>query len=446
MNETPPTAGESFVICVFIQDTHTTAHKENELRKLEYTVRQKDVPCTVGKLMKRQFALTDRQISRLKFMDQGIVLNDRQARTSVKVQAGDRLEIRLEDGHRGESAKNQRKPETGENSRIRYPEETEAQKKRAVQKLRILYEDQDLLIVDKPAGMAVHRGRGHYGDTLADLAEEYLTREKEEYSEGKTEEVSKQGNGPLRRKVALHERAGRAVAHTAGRLDRDTSGIVIFAKSAVCASKLQKLREEGKLRKIYLAAACGFVGEPGAEFTIDTPLMRDPHELNKMMAAGEADSIAGMRQEPERMSGMRCSREPEGMSGMGRSREPEGMPGMRCSQAAGILPAVTHVRVLESNEEFSTLQIWLETGRTHQIRVHMMSAGHPLLGDPVYGGAGKTANAQEQYGESAEDMGERHRTALHCRSVEFMQPFTGEKVFVKAPLPDDLKELFHGEN
>ena len=397
MNETPPTAGESFVICVLIQDTHTTAHKENELRKLEYTVRQKDVPCTVGKLMKRQFALTDRQISRLKFMDQGIVLNDRQARTSVKVQAGDRLEIRLDDGHRGKSAKNQRKPETGENSRIRYPEETEAQKKRAVQKLRILYEDQDLLIVDKPAGMAVHRGRGHYGDTLADLAEEYLTREKEEYSEGKTEEVSKQGNGPLRRKGALHERAGRAVAHTAGRLDRDTSGIVIFAKSAVCASKLQKQREEGKLRKIYLAAACGFVGEPGAEFTIDTPLMRDPHELNKMMAAG-------------------------------------------------ILPAVTHVRVLESNEEFSTLQIWLETGRTHQIRVHMMSAGHPLLGDPVYGGAGKTANAQEQHGESAEDMGERHRTALHCRSVEFMQPFTGEKVFVKAPLPDDLKELFHGEN
>ena len=263
MNETPPTAGESFVICVLIQDTHTTAHKENELRKLEYTVRQKDVPCTVGKLMKRQFALTDRQISRLKFMDQGIVLNDRQARTSVQVQAGDRLEIRLEDGHRGKSAKNQRKPETGENSRIRYPEGTEAQKKRAVQKLRILYEDQDLLIVDKPAGMAVHRGRGHYGDTLADLAEEYLTREKEEYSEGKTEEVSKQGNGPLRRKGALHERAGRAVAHTAGRLDRDTSGIVIFAKSAVCASKLQKQREEGKLRKIYLAAACGFVGEPG---------------------------------------------------------------------------------------------------------------------------------------------------------------------------------------
>ena len=392
------------------------------MRKLEYTVRQKDVPCTVGKLMKRQFALTDRQISRLKFMDQGIVLNDRQARTSVQVQAGDRLEIRLEDGHRGKSAKNQRKPETGENSRIRYPEGTEAQKKRAVQKLRILYEDQDLLIVDKPAGMAVHRGRGHYGDTLADLAEEYLTREKEEYSEGKTEEVSKQGNGPLRRKGALHERAGRAVAHTAGRLDRDTSGIVIFAKSAVCASKLQKQREEGKLRKIYLAAACGFVGEPGAEFTIDTPLMRDPHELNKMMAAGEADSIAGMRQKQE------------------------GMSGMRCSQAAGILPAVTHVRVLESNEEFSTLQIWLETGRTHQIRVHMMSAGHPLLGDPVYGGAGKTANAQEQYGESAEDMGERHRTALHCRSVEFMQPFTGEKVFVKAPLPDDLKELFHGEN
>ena len=168
MNETPPTAGEFFVICVFIQDTHTTAHKENELRKLEYTVRQKDVPCTVGKLMKRQFALTDRQISRLKFMDQGIVLNDRQARTSVQVQAGDRLEIRLEDGHRGKSAKNQRKPETGENSRIRYPEGTEAQKKRAVQKLRILYEDQDLLIVDKPAGMAVHRGRGHYGDTLAD--------------------------------------------------------------------------------------------------------------------------------------------------------------------------------------------------------------------------------------------------------------------------------------
>lgn len=422
MNETPPTAGESFVICVFIQDTHTTAHKENELRKLEYTVRQKDVPCTVGKLMKRQFALTDRQISRLKFMDQGIVLNDRQARTSVQVQAGDRLEIRLEDGHRGKSAKNQRKPETGENSRIRYPEGTEAQKKRAVQKLRILYEDQDLLIVDKPAGMAVHRGRGHYGDTLADLAEEYLTQEKEEYSEGKTEEVSKQGNGPLRRKGALHERAGRAVAHTAGRLDRDTSGIVIFAKSAVCASKLQKQREEGKLRKIYLAAACGFVGEPGAEFTIDTPLMRDPHELNKMMAAGEADSIAGMRQKQE------------------------GMSGMRCSQAAGILPAVTHVRVLESNEEFSTLQIWLETGRTHQIRVHMMSAGHPLLGDPVYGGAGKTANAQEQHGESAEDMGERHRTALHCRSVEFMQPFTGEKVFVKAPLPYDLKELFHDEN
>lgn len=200
----------------------------------------------------------------------------------------------------------------------------------------IAYENESLVVFDKPAGMPVHESHGHRGDTLAN----YFAH-------------------------LYPELSFRPV----NRLDKDTSGLCLVAKDAHAANLLQ-----GSCDKVYFAAVEGITDEAG---TIDAPIAR------------EQESVI-----------LRCVRED------GR-------------------PAVTHYRRIACNSRYSLLEIRLETGRTHQIRVHFAHIGHPLAGDDMYGG-------------STSDI---PRQALHCGRLMFTLPLTGEAVTVESELPEDIRLL-----
>ena len=172
--------------------------------------------------------------------------------------------------------------------------------------------------------------------------------------------------------VILYEfftRTGVPVFRT-GSIDRDTSGLCVIAKNALAASGLQ-----GECRKIYYAAVHGIIEESG---TIDAPIARRQQSI------------------------------------ITRCVSPEGRR------------AVTHYRRLSFNEKYSLAEIVLETGRTHQIRVHFSHIGHPLAGDDLYGGLRENISRQ----------------ALHCGEMSFTEPVSGEPITVNAPLPDDIEGLF----
>lgn len=198
------------------------------------------------------------------------------------------------------------------------------------------FENESLVVFDKPFDMPIHPSIKHQGDTL--------------------------GNW-------FSYRFPELTFRPVNRLDKDTSGLCIVAKDPYAAKKLQ-----GDCEKVYYAAVHGLTDESG---TVNAPIAR------------EKESII-----------LRCVRE-DGQE------------------------AVTHYRRIAANDKYSLLEIHLETGRTHQIRVHFAHIGHPLAGDDMYGG-------------SMEDIS---RQALHCGQLTFSLPMTGEKVTVKSDLPQDIKNL-----
>jgi len=206
--------------------------------------------------------------------------------------------------------------------------------------LDILYEDEHLLVINKPSGLAMHPTHNHQGDTLANAVTAYL------------EQGSK-----------------TASFHAVGRLDKCTSGVVVCALNSISAGKLS-----GKIEKEYYALV---EGEYSGTGTVDRPIYR-PDPCKTFRAVG-AD---GDR-------------------------------------------AVTHYSTVASENGISLMSVHLETGRTHQIRVHFSSLGTPLCGDEMYGGHTDRIS----------------RAALHCRTAAFYHPVTNERLTFCAPLPDDMQEI-----
>jgi 23S rRNA pseudouridine1911/1915/1917 synthase len=214
-------------------------------------------------------------------------------------------------------------------------------------KPRILLEDEWLAVVDKPAGLIVHAAPGHHGTTLVDELAGIL------------------GGGPD------PERPG--IVH---RLDRDTSGLLVVAKTEEAHKSLAGAIERREVKRIYRALV---VGCPSSRTgTIDAPLGRDHRAPERVVVGG---------------------------------RRPRA--------------AVTHFEVLERVGRDALLEVRLETGRTHQIRVHLDAIGHPVCGDPTYGRGGRGAYGLE-------------RQFLHAAELGFVHPFTEAPVNVKSPLPADL--------
>ncbi len=209
----------------------------------------------------------------------------------------------------------------------------------------IAYEDEFLLVVDKPAGVVVHPARGHWAGTLAQALEG--------------------------RAAGGEERWRAGIVH---RLDRDTSGLLVVAKNDAVHRALKSMLARRRLRREYLALVDG---HPSARTgTIDAPIGRHRRDRKLMSIDSEQPREARTHFEIERL-----------------------------------LPATALLRVV------------LETGRTHQIRVHLAAIGHPVVGDPQYGTAG-------QLGLS--------RQFLHAARLAFEHPVTGEPIDVTSPLPDDL--------
>lgn len=215
--------------------------------------------------------------------------------------------------------------------------------------LDVVYEDADVIVVNKPVGMVVHPAPGHPDGTLVNALLHHCGD-------------SLSGiNGELR----------PGIVH---RIDRDTSGLIIAAKNDAAHIALAAQLQDHSLFRLYEAVVIGGLREDSG--TVDLPLARHPTDRRKIAV----DHRNGRR-------------------------------------------AVTHWAVVERFSGYTYVQCRLETGRTHQIRVHMAALGHPVLGDPVYHGARK--GFPELAGQ-----------CLHARRLTFRHPRTGEEITVEAPLPD----------
>ncbi|QNN66499.1 RluA family pseudouridine synthase [Sphingomonas lutea] len=228
--------------------------------------------------------------------------------------------------------------------------------------LRVTFEDEHLLVVDKPAGLVVHPAAGNRDGTLVNALLHHCGG-------------SLSGIGGVARPGIVH------------RIDKDTSGLLVVAKTDVAHEGLARQFAAHSIDRRYLAIVNGV---PRAkDGTIDAPLARSSADRKKIAIVAD-----------------------------GRGKR-----------------AVTHWTRLSLLRNAALVECRLETGRTHQVRVHMASIGHPLLGDPVYGRAGK------DHRKILNDL-QFSRQALHAAELGFIHPVTKRKLSFSSPMPSDMQELF----
>ncbi|NBC71653.1 RluA family pseudouridine synthase [Paenibacillus sacheonensis] len=323
----------------------------------------------VRTVLERRLGVSRKLLSRLKLTDLGITVNGERVYTNDRVAAGDLLELRMEQ----------------EESDDILPEQME---------LDIVYEDADLLVVNKPPGIIVHPTHGHYTGTLA--------------------------NGVVHYWKLRGERVRFRPIH---RLDEETSGLVAIAKTAYIHQQLSEQLQRGEVDKRYRAYVYG--SPPELSATVDEPIDRDKANPHLRVVA------------------------------------PDGYP------------SVTHyeVEAVYGDGVAAKVNLKLETGRTHQIRVHMKHVGCPLIGDKLYGYAERAAasgsfNDGSRAGEDSMLAGETSqgqgdpspagngapeeapllekavdRQALHAAILSFTHPITRARMTFEASLPDDLRRL-----
>lgn len=309
-------------------------------RIFEYELKESDLAITVngivGQVIKKCLKLKAHEWCHAKYTKGGVTVtgldgNIRTVYANEKILPGETVKVRLSDP----------------------PQALEEHRVEAVKgELDILYEDEDILIVNKPAGIVVHPCFGHYYDTVSNIVAYYY--------ENKGMDV---------------------ICRSIGRLDRETSGALLFAKNKASAGRLFDQREIGTSGRTYHAIVQGWVEK---DFdTIDKPI--EPIPGVKLLR--------------------RTCEEPDGQN------------------------AVTHYKVLQraciDGEKISLIEAHIETGRTHQIRVHMQSIGHPLLGDILYGYPGKNHGFE--------------RALLHAVRLKCRQPFAEKEIDIYASYPEDFE-------
>lgn len=289
-------------------------------RKIDYTVTEEYDGRKAIHFLRGHCGISSRLMRTVKFAKDGMLCNGEHIRTIDKVKCGDIITICIPDD--------------------------EPQIELQNVKLDILYEDDDILVINKSPFMAMHPTHNHQGDTLANAVAGYLS------SKGKYA-------------------AFRAV----GRLDKGTSGVVVCALNKLSAAKLS-----GEIKKEYVALVKGELDGSG---TVDVPIYR-----------------------PDPMKTLRA-----------------------CSYELGVEEALTHWTVEKKFRGATLIRLKLETGRTHQIRVHMAFSGHPLAGDDMYG----------------DFMTEIGHQLLHCRKCSFIHPVTQGKMELEAPLFEDFANALKSE-
>jgi len=249
-----------------------------------------------------------------------------------------------------------------ENFRVEVPEPIPAHNEPQDIALTIVFEDEHLLVVDKPAGLVVHPAAGNFDGTLVNALLHHCGG-------------SLSGIGGVARPGIVH------------RIDKDTSGLLVVAKTDVAHEGLAKQFAAHSIDRRYLAIVTGIPRL--SEGTVDAPLARSSANRKKITIVGE-----------------------------GRGKR-----------------AVTHWRRLKPLRDASLVECRLETGRTHQVRVHMASFGHPLLGDPVYG-------RSKTHGKLLKEL-QFQRQALHATELGFTHPVTKHRLSFASPMPPDMQELFN---
>lgn len=289
--------------------------------KLTYQVKENDHFDNIKEILKTKFEISDRLLTKLK-KNNLIFVNNSIANIKAPVNSSDIVKISLD-----------------------YEEDnTNIVSKKMV--LKIVFEDDAILVINKPAGLPVHPSMLHYEDSLSNGVKYYFES------------------------INLHKKI-----RPVNRLDKDTSGLVIFAKNEYIQECLIRQMKSGVFKKEYLAICEGTL--PHSSGTINAPIARK-----------------------------------------------EGSIIERCIDESGDT-AITHYDVLKSNDSLSVVHLILETGRTHQIRVHMAHIGNPIIGDTLYGNRSELINRQ----------------ALHSHKVSFIHPITKKKIEFTAPLFDDMEKI-----
>jgi 23S rRNA pseudouridine1911/1915/1917 synthase len=273
-----------------------------------------------------------------------------------------------------------KKVQPGDNLEIDLPEPEDPEPKGEDIPLEVLYEDDDLIVIAKPAGLVVHPGAGNWTGTLVNALIYHCGD-------------SLSGIGGVKRPGIVH------------RLDKETSGVMVAAKNDIAhrqlADQFADHGRSGPLERAYMAVVWGRPN--GLKGTIDAPLGRSGSDRTKRTVKKENTEDARH--------------------------------------------AVTHYEVMERFHEkpdatslAALIECRLETGRTHQIRVHMAHVGTPLIGDPEYAGGYKTkVNLLPEHAKAV--VGRFPRQALHAYLLAFEHPRTGEVMEFEAPIPDDMQEL-----
>ncbi|UYZ14689.1 RluA family pseudouridine synthase [Brevibacillus sp. WF146] len=287
---------------------------------IRFTATEREADMTIRDALQKRFGVSRRLLVRAKYQG-AVTRNGTPVFVTERLRPGDEVAILV----------------PGEEEETVLPEPME---------LAIRHEDEDIMVIAKPAGLVVHPTGGHTGGTLA--------------------------NGVV---AYWRERGERRKFRPVNRLDKDTSGLLIVAKNQWAHEQFSRMQKERTLHRWYQAIVEGEVAEE--EGTVDAPIgLRD-------------DSI------------------------IVREVRPDGQP------------AVTRYRVLARGGGMSWLELKLETGRTHQIRVHMSHLGHPLAGDDLYGGSRTCIGRQ----------------ALHAARLSFVHPRSGQAMEWSEPLPADMREL-----
>lgn len=291
---------------------------------------------------------------------------DRALAAAVPTLSRERLKALIRSGAVEAEGRTVRDPATkvrGEEAlRVAVPEPTPAHNEPQDIPLNIVFEDEHLLVVDKPAGLVVHPAAGNFDGTLVNALLHHCGG-------------SLSGIGGVARPGIVH------------RIDKDTSGLLLVAKTDVAHEGLAKQFAAHSIDRRYLAIVNGVPKTNGG--VVDAPLARSATNRKKIAIV-------------------------------------EGNRGKR---------AVTHWRRLNVLKDAALVECRLETGRTHQVRVHMASIGHPLVGDPVYGRSGKT------HGKILKEL-QFHRQALHAAELGFTHPVTKHRLSFSSAMPPDMQELF----
>lgn len=298
-----------------------------DYRKITYQIEEKDAGRTVLSYLKER-GYSSRVLAGLKRNPYGITIGKKRVTVQKQLRTGDTLTVRIAN-RESQVANEHIQP-------VDLP-------------LTVLYEDEDLLVVDKPPHLATHPSLGNHGATLAGA-------------------------------VAYYLRGREFVFRPVHRLDKDTSGAILLGKNAHSAGVLGEDLKKNKITRTYLAILEGTL--PQRSGTVDAPIARVPGSV------------------------------------LARRVDPSGDP------------AVTHYKVLAQGDGYSLVHLKLDTGRTHQIRVHMAHLGAPVAGDFLYG---------------REDAA-LGRQALHSASIRFTQPIRGEEISLKCPLPQDLTDFLKQKN